>query len=130
MISDEVLGGQILSKITEAGGIECIINAMDTFKTCRQLQIYACCALRNLAESADNQITIQKAGGIERIVAAATTLPITPASDGKTLNRRANDALHRLAHIQSAIRAIRGAIRRHCAIRRGGGSAVEEEDQL
>jgi hypothetical protein len=80
---------------------EGVITAMDTFRACRQLQIYACCALRNLAESAGNQIKIQKTGGIERIVAAASAPPmtVTPASEslGDTLNRRAHDALHRLA---------------------------------
>ena len=70
MIGDEVLGGQIVRKIAAAGGIQCIVAVMHQHSTHHELQYFACSALYNLAESADNQIKIQAAGGIEAIVAA------------------------------------------------------------
>ena len=59
-----------LRKIAAGGGIQSIVAAMHQHSTHLHLQYFACSALYNMAESADNQIKIQAAGGIEAIVAA------------------------------------------------------------
>jgi len=60
-------------EIAQAGGIACIMEAMDRHKAHPGIQDQAIAALRNIAANDENRITIIKSGGVPRIIRAMAT---------------------------------------------------------